>query len=133
MRQEQNLDKQLISTDGAPQAIGPYSQAVAAGGLVFCSGQLGMDPQTSELADGLAAQVNRALDNLVAVLAAAGATPADVLKTTVYLIEMGDFAAMNEIYATRFSEMPPARATVAVKGLPKGALFEIDAVAQLPG
>lgn len=127
------MEKELISTQGAPQAIGPYSQAVRSAGLVFCSGQIGLDPKTGELADGLVNQVNRALQNLVAVLAAAGAGPGHVVKTTVYLSDMDDFAAMNELYGEVFSEQPPARATVAVKTLPKGALFEIDAIAQLPG
>ena len=126
------MPKELVATEQAPQAIGPYSQAVKASGLLFCSGQIGLDPSTGELAEDLEGQVRRALDNLVAVLAAGGATPADVLKTTVYLAEMDDFAAMNEIYAGVFSEKP-ARATVAVKTLPKGALFEIDAIAQLSG
>lgn len=127
------MEKELISTQGAPQAIGPYSQAVRSAGLVFCSGQIGLDPKTGELADGLVNQVNRALQNLVAVLAAAGAGPGHVVKTTVYLSDMDDFAAMNELYGEVFSEQPPARATVAVKTLPKGALFEIDAIAQLSG
>lgn len=126
------MPKELVSTEGAPQAIGPYSQAVRANGLLFCSGQLGLDPKTAELADGLVSQVRLALDNLVAVLSAAGATPADVLKTTVYLADIGDFGPMNEIYAEVFGELPPARVTVAVKTLPKNALFEIDAIAQLP-
>lgn len=127
------MEKELISTDGAPQAIGPYSQAVKTSGLLFCSGQIGLEPQTGELAGGLVEQVKRALENLVAVLAAGGASPKDVLKTTVYLAEMDDFVVMNELYAEVFSDQPPARATVAVKTLPKGALFEIDAIAQLPG
>jgi len=127
------MEKELISTDEAPQAIGPYSQAVRSASLLFCSGQIGLDPLTGELAGGLTDQVGRALQNLVEVLAAAGAGPKDVVKTTVYLAEMDDFAAMNELYGEVFSEEPPARATVAVKTLPKGALFEIDAIAQLPG
>jgi 2-iminobutanoate/2-iminopropanoate deaminase len=126
------MAKELISTKEAPEAIGPYTQAVKSGGLLFCSGQIGLDPATGELADGLANQVRRALENLVAVLAAGGARPAEVLNTTVYLADMADFAAMNEIYAGVFTELPPARATVAAKTLPKGALFEIDAIAQLP-
>ncbi|MEX2552000.1 MAG: Rid family detoxifying hydrolase [Actinomycetota bacterium] len=127
------MEKELISTDEAPRAIGPYSQAVRSAGLLYCSGQIGLDPLTGELSGGLVDQVRRALQNLVAVLAAAGADPKDVVKTTVYLAEMDDFAAMNELYGEVFSEEPPARATVAVKTLPKGALFEIDAIAQLPG
>jgi 2-iminobutanoate/2-iminopropanoate deaminase len=127
------MEKELISTDEAPRAIGPYSQAVRSASLLFCSGQIGLDPLTGELAGGLIDQVRRALQNLAAVLAAAGAGPKDVVKTTVYLAEMDDFAAMNELYGEVFSEEPPARATVAVKTLPKGALFEIDAIAQLRG
>lgn len=127
------MAKELVSTEGAPAAIGPYSQATISMGLVFCSGQIGLDPASGELADGLEAQVRRALDNLVAVLAEAGTTPADVLKTTVYLANMEDFAAMNDIYAEIFADERPARATVGVRALPKGALFEIDAIAQLPG
>ncbi|MGQ0680267.1 MAG: RidA family protein [Actinomycetota bacterium] len=122
--------KRLISTSGAPRAIGPYSQATAAGSLLFCSGQLGMDPASSELAEGLAPQVRQALNNLLAVLAAGGSGPEGVLKTTVYLADMNDFAQMNEIYAEVFTGPVPARATVAVRSLPKGALFEIDAIAE---
>jgi 2-iminobutanoate/2-iminopropanoate deaminase len=128
-----SVTKQLFSTDEAPAAIGPYSQAVGTAGLLFCSGQLGLDPETMELAEGLEEQVTRALNNLRAVLSAAGATPLDVIKTTVFLAAMEDFAAMNEIYAGFFTEDPPARSTVAVKTLPKNALFEIEAIAQLPG
>lgn len=126
------MTKELITTDAAPAAIGPYSQAVTANGLVFCSGQIGLDPTTMELANGLDNQVRQALSNLVAVLNAAGATPADVLKTTVYLADMGDFVAMNALYAEIFTDLPPARATVAARTLPKNALFEIDAIAQVP-
>lgn len=127
------MTKQLFSTNEAPAAIGPYSQAVAAAGLLFCSGQLGFDPDTMELAEGLEEQVTRALNNLRAVLSSAGATPSDVIKTTVFLAAMDDFVAMNEIYAGFFTEEPPARSTVAARTLPKNALFEIEAVAQLPG
>lgn len=127
------MAKKLISTEEAPGAIGPYSQAVVANGLVFCSGQLGLNPRTGELAGDLHGQVVQALDNLVAVLRAAGATPGDVVKTTIYLAQMEDFAVVNALYGEVFSDGPPARATVAVKGLPKNALFEIDAMAQLPG
>jgi len=125
--------KQVIATAEAPAAIGPYSQAISVSGLLFCSGQLGMDPQTTELAGGLEAQVERALKNLDGLLRAAGAGPSDVVKTTVFLESMEDFAAMNEIYAGYFTEKPPARSTVAVRTLPKNALFEIEAIAQLPG
>ncbi len=130
---EIQVTKRIVSTTEAPAAIGPYSQAIAAAGLLFCSGQLGLDPATAELADGLEAQVGRALKNLDGVLRAAGAGPSDVIKTTVFLASMDDFGAMNEIYAGYFTETPPARSTVAVKTLPKNALFEIDAIAQLSG
>ena len=127
------MTKQAISTTDAPAAIGPYSQAIAASGLLFCSGQLGLDPSTAVLAEGLEDQVDRALRNLEGVLRAAGASPSDVVKTTVFLASMDDFPAMNEIYARFFNEIPPARSTVAVKTLPKNARFEIDAIAQLSG
>jgi 2-iminobutanoate/2-iminopropanoate deaminase len=127
------VTKRIVSTTEAPAAIGPYSQAIAAGGLLFCSGQLGLDPATGELAEGLETQVGRALQNLDGVLRAAGAGASDVIKTTVFLASMDDFGAMNEIYAGYFTETPPARSTVAVKTLPKNALFEIEAIAQLSG
>jgi 2-iminobutanoate/2-iminopropanoate deaminase len=122
--------RQAVSSSSAPAAIGPYSQAIVAGGTVYCSGQVGMDPATGELADGLEAQAERALRNLSAVLDAAGVTLADVVKTTIFLTDMGDFAAVNAIYATAMPEPPPARSTVAVAGLPKGALVEIEAIAR---
>jgi len=127
------VSREVISTPDAPAAIGPYSQAVNSSGVLFCSGQLGLDPVTMELAEGLQAQVARALENLGAVLRAAGSGPSGVIKTTVFLADMDDFPAMNEIYAGFFTEDPPARSTVAAKTLPKNALFEIEAVAQLPG
>ncbi len=121
----------LIETGGAPAAIGPYSQAVAADGLLYCSGQIALDPETMEMVGATAAeQAHRVLENLEAVLRAGGSGLADVLKTTVYLADMGDFAAVNEVYAAAFGEHRPARATVAAAGLPKGALVEIDAVAR---
>jgi 2-iminobutanoate/2-iminopropanoate deaminase len=122
--------RQAVSSSSAPAAIGPYSQAIVAGGTVYCSGQVGMDPATGELADGLEAQAERALRNLSAVLDAAGVTLADVVKTTIFLTDMGDFAAVNAIYATAMPEPPPARSTVAVAGLPKGARVEIEAIAR---
>lgn len=121
---------EVIATDAAPAAIGPYSQALVHGELVFTSGQIGMDPTSGELPDGgVEAQARVALANLGAVLEAAGSSFERVLKTTVYLVDMADFAAVNGVYAEVFGEARPARATVAVAGLPKGALFEIDAVA----
>lgn len=131
---------QAVSTAAAPQAIGPYSQAIrAAGRLLFCSGQIPLDPATGMLVEGgIEAQTAQVLDNVTAVLAAAGLTTGDVVKTTVFLSAMEDFAPMNEVYAGYFGGLggdggaPPARSTVAVKGLPKGALVEIEVVAALP-
>ncbi len=118
-----------VETNGAPAAIGPYSQAIRNGELVVTAGQIGADPASGELAEGVAAQAERALRNLTAVLDAAGTTPERVIKTTVFLADMGDFAAVNEVYARHFSAPYPARSTVAVAGLPKGALVEIEAIA----
>jgi len=118
-----------VMTNAAPAAIGPYSQAIQAGGLVFTAGQLGLDPTGGELAAGAAAQADRALRNLSAILDAAGTSLGRVVKTTIFLADMGDFAAVNEVYASHFSTPYPARSTVAVKTLPKDALVEIEAVA----
>ncbi len=120
-----------ISTADAPAAIGPYSQAIHAGDLVFLSGQVPIDPKTGELFGGdIAAQTERVLDNLGAVLAAAGCGFGDVVKTTIYLVDLGDFQTVNQTYAKRFTAAPPARATVQVSALPKGARVEIDAIAR---
>ena len=124
-----------ISTDKAPKAIGPYSQAVEAQGrMIFCSGQIPLDPATGEMvgASDVRAQAKRAMENLKAVLEAAGANFSKVVKTTIYLQDLGDFGAVNEIYGSYFpssSGAPPARATVQVAGLPRGALVEIDCIA----
>jgi 2-iminobutanoate/2-iminopropanoate deaminase len=126
-----------ISTKTAPVAIGPYSQAIRASGFVFLSGQIPLDPGTGQLIEGgIASQTERVLDNLGSVLKAAGLGFEHIVKTTIYLIDMGDFQTVNEIYGKRFSRNPPARATVAVSALPRGARVEIDAIAcmpQLPG
>jgi 2-iminobutanoate/2-iminopropanoate deaminase len=123
-----------IATEAAPKAIGPYSQAIAENGFLYCSGQVPLDPSTGELVSGgFEAGVERALDNLAAVLKAAGATFDDVVKTTVYLVRMADFPAMNAVYARRFGNHRPARSTVAVAELPKGASVEIDVIARLRG
>jgi 2-iminobutanoate/2-iminopropanoate deaminase len=123
-------DHGVIATGRAPAAIGPYSQAVRSGSLVFCSGQIPLDPATGQLVEGgIEAQTARALDNLTSVVAAAGLTLGDVVKTTVFLVSMDDFPAMNEVYARYFEEDPPARSTIGVAALPKGALVEIEAVA----
>jgi 2-iminobutanoate/2-iminopropanoate deaminase len=124
------MTRQAISTTGAPAAIGPYSQAIAADGLLFCSGQLGLDPATGNLVEGVEAQADRALRNLGAVLDAAGLTWADVLKTTIFLADMDDFGTVNAVYGTYMPDPPPARSTVAVKTLPKGGLVEIEAIAR---
>ena len=124
-------DRTIVSTDGAPAAIGPYSQGVIGAGLVHCSGQIAMDPATGDvIGDDAATQAEGALKNLQAVLEAAGSSLDKVLKCNVFIVDMGEFAAVNEVYARYFSgDSPPARACVEVSGLPKGALFEIDCVA----
>jgi 2-iminobutanoate/2-iminopropanoate deaminase len=118
-----------VETNAAPAAIGPYSQAIRGGGLVFTAGQLGTDPSSGELAVGAGAQADRALRNLSAILDAAGTSLERVVKTTIFLADLADFAAVNEVYASHFSTPYPARSTVAVKALPKDALVEIEAVA----
>jgi 2-iminobutanoate/2-iminopropanoate deaminase len=124
------MTRRRIATDAAPAAIGPYSQAISADKLVFCSGQVGLDPQSGELVSGgIEAEARRALQNLAAVLDAAGVGPADVVKTTVFLTDINDFAALNEVYAAFFPDPPPARSTFAVAALPKEARVEIEAVA----
>ena len=127
------MSRQAISTSQAPAAIGPYSQAIVAGDLVFCAGQGAIDPGTGELLQGsVKEETERTLRNVGAVLDAAGVGYADVVKTTVFLTDMGDFAAMNEVYARFFPDPPPARSTVAVAALPKGFKVEIEVVAYRP-
>ena len=122
--------RRAVETPGAPRALGPYSQAVAAGDTVFCAGQVGLDPATGKLVPGgIAAETGRVLENLRAVLAEAGLGLADVVKTTVFLADLGEFAAMNEVYGRHFTPPYPARATVQVAGLPAGARVEIEAIA----
>jgi 2-iminobutanoate/2-iminopropanoate deaminase len=124
------MKRETIRPSGAPEAIGPYSQAVRCGGFLFCSGQIPLDPATGKLVDGgIAEQTTRVLRNLEAVLAAGNATLRSVVKTTVYMVDLGDFSAMNEVYRTFFPENPPARATVGVLKLPAGAKIEIEALA----
>jgi 2-iminobutanoate/2-iminopropanoate deaminase len=121
---------EFITTPDAPGAIGPYSQATVAGGLVYTAGQIALDPGTGQIVPGgVEAQTTRVLENLNAILRAAGSDLSDIVKTTVYLVDMNDFPAMNEVYANAFGEHRPARATVAVAGLPKGVRVEIDAIA----
>ena len=122
--------KEIIATNQAPRAIGPYSQAVRAGSLVFASGQIPIDPSTGEFVPGgIAEQTEQVLKNLTAVFAAAGATMNQIVKTTVFLVDMNDFTAMNEVYAKFFAEHPPARATVQAARLPRDAKVEIEAIA----
>ena len=122
--------RQIIKTGEAPQAIGPYSQAVVAGGLVFASGQIPLDPSTGEFVEGgIAEQTEQVLRNLSKVLEAAGTGLSRVVKTTVFLADMNDFAAMNEVYGRFFSEEPPARSTVQAARLPRDARVEIDVIA----
>jgi 2-iminobutanoate/2-iminopropanoate deaminase len=122
-----------VSTSGAPRAIGPYSQGIRAGGFLFTAGQVGFDPASGELVDGgITEQTDRVLQNIRAILQAAGCDLSSVVKTTVFLVDMADFTAMNEVYAAAFGDHRPARSTVAVAALPRGARVEIEAVAQLP-
>jgi 2-iminobutanoate/2-iminopropanoate deaminase len=122
--------KQTISTDQAPKAIGPYSQAVVYGGLAFLSGQIAIDPATNKVIDGgIAAQTERVLENVKAILEACGASLDSVLKTTVFLKDMDDFAAMNQTYERYFAKNPPARSTVQAAKLPRAVSVEIDVIA----
>jgi 2-iminobutanoate/2-iminopropanoate deaminase len=122
--------RQVIATDNGPKAIGPYSQAIKANGLVFLSGQIPLDPATQQLITGdVAAQTERVLQNITAILSAAGTSLSQVVKTTVFLKSMNDFAAMNEVYGRHFTADPPARSTVEVARLPKDVLVEIDVIA----
>ena len=127
------MTRRAVSTSAAPNAAGPYSQAIVAGDLVFCAGQLGSDPTTGEFAEGVEAQAERVLRNLGAVLDAAGCTFADVVKTTCFLADINDFAAFNAVYARFMSDPPPARSTFGVAALPRGGLVEVEAIAVRPG
>ncbi len=124
------MTKEVISTENAPGAIGPYSQAIKAGGMVFCSGQIPIDPATGEfVSDDVAEQTEQVFRNLTAVLEAAGTGLENVVKTTVFLADMNDFAAMNEVYGRYFTSNKPARATVQAARLPKDAKVEIECIA----
>ncbi len=124
------MSQRAVESSSAPKAIGPYSQAIVAGGLVFCSGQIPLDPATGQIVDGdIKVQTRRVLDNLGAVLAAAGVGFDAVVRTTIFLVDLADFNAVNEVYGGYFQKVPPARATVQVAALPRGARVEIDAVA----
>jgi 2-iminobutanoate/2-iminopropanoate deaminase len=122
--------REVIATEQAPQAIGPYSQAIRAQGLIFTSGQIAIDPATAQIiANNVSAQTDRVLQNLSAILQASGSSLGKVLRCTVFLKNMGDFAAMNEVYGRYFQQEPPARSTVEVARLPKDVLIEIDVIA----
>lgn len=120
-----------IKTDGAPEAIGPYSQAIRVENWLFTAGQIGIDPRSQELVEGLEGQVTQSIKNLIAVVESEGGSVDNIVKTTLFLADMKDFGKVNAIYGEFFKEPYPARSTVAVKGLPKGALFEIEAVVYL--
>lgn len=127
------MSVRYLHTAAAPDAIGPYSQATAAGGFLFTAGQIGLDPATMQVVAGdVTAQADRALTNLTAVLANHGCGWADVVKTTIFLADMADFASVNEVYARHLGASRPARSTIAVAGLPKGARVEIECVARIP-
>lgn len=122
--------KKIISTSEAPAAIGPYSQAVRVGSTIYCAGQIPLDPKSGQIVSGdMAAQTRRVLDNIAAVLKAEGATFENVVKTTIFLTDLGDFQTVNEIYGSYFKQQPPARSTVQVSALPKGANVEIEVIA----
>jgi len=124
------MANQVIATDEAPKAIGPYSQAIVSGDLVFTSGQIPLDPKTQEMVKGdIRAQAERVMDNLRGVLGAASVSFAQVVKTTIFLADLADFAIVNEVYGKRFAAAPPARSTVQVAALPKGARIEIEMIA----
>ena len=124
------MPRKLVASNDAPRPIGPYSQAVISGGFLFCSGQVALDPKTNEIIEGdVAAQTEQVMKNLLAVLKEAKMAPSNVVKTTVYLRDMADFAKMNEVYARYLGKEPPARSTVAVLGLPKNVAVEIDMIA----
>jgi 2-iminobutanoate/2-iminopropanoate deaminase len=123
------MPREIIATDKAPGAVGPYSQAVRVGHLVFTAGQIGLDPVLGKLRTGIAAQTRQVMANLQAVLEAAGTSLNQVVKTTIFLQDIADFATVNQIYGSAFTETPPARSTVAVAALPLGALVEIEAIA----
>lgn len=122
--------KKIVATDRAPKAIGPYSQAVRSGDLLFLSGQIPLDPASGEMVTGdVTVQTERVMENIAAVLVEAGLSFESVVKTTIFLTDLANFGAVNEIYGSRFSSAPPARSTVEVKGLPRGAQVEIEVVA----
>lgn len=124
------MNAKIIQTNKAPAPIGPYSQGIQAGNFIFCSGQIGLDPKTGALVDGIEAQTKQVLSNLAEILKAANSSMENVIKTTIYLKDIADFPKVNEWYAEVFQKTKPARTTVGVVSLPKGALVEIDAIAE---
>jgi len=126
------MTRQAVSSEQAPAALGPYSQAIVAGGFVFCSGTAGIDPATGVAAEGIEAQTEQALRNLAAVLEAAGASMADLVKTTIFYADVDDFARLNEVYARHMPDPPPARSAPANVKLPHGLLVSIEAIAAVP-
>jgi len=126
------VTRRAVSSDQAPEALGPYSQAIVAGGFVFCSGMAGIDPVTGTIPEGIEAQTEQALLNLAAVLAAAGASMHDVVKTTIFYDDVEDFSRLNEVYAWHMPDPPPARSAPAHVRLPRGLLVSIEAIAVLP-
>ena len=126
------MNRKAVSSDRAPKALGPYSQAIVANGFVFCSGTAGIDPETGAIPDGIEAQTEQALQNLAAVLEAAGASMADLVKTTIFYADVADFAKLNEVYARHMPDPPPARSAPANVTLPRGLLVSIEAIAVLP-
>ncbi len=127
------MTRRAVSTTGAPAAVGPYSQGIVADGFLFTAGQASLDPVTGQIVEGgIEPETERVMANLTAILDAAGATWADVVKTTIFLVDIGDFATVNAIYARFLADPPPARSTVGVAALPKGARVEIEAIARLP-
>lgn len=128
------MTRRAVSTTGAPAAVGPYSQGIVTDGLLFTAGQASLDPLTGQIVEGgVEPETERAMANLTAILDAAGATWADVVKTTIFLVDIGDFATVNAIYGRFVADPPPARSTVGVAALPKGARVEIEAIARLRG
>lgn len=127
------MSRRAVSSDGAPEALGPYSQAIVAGDMVFCSGMAGIDPGTGEIPEGIEEQTDQALLNLAAVLEAAGCSMEDVVKTTIFYANVEDFGRLNDVYARHMPDPPPARSAPAHVRLPRGLLVSIEAIAMLPG
>ena len=126
------MNRHAVSTEHAPAALGPYSQAIVAGGFIFCSGTAGIDPESGSVPEGIEAQTEQALQNLAAVLEAAGASMADLVKTNIFYSDVADFATLNEVYARHMPDPPPARSAPANVRLPRGLLISIEAIATLP-